>query len=185
MNEKKIEKVVNELISENKSDVNIIIGKKGSGKTTYLTKKIKDTIKENIFFCSPVATFKKVNNILFLNDTVLLNTSFLQHEIKDSLLIFDDCKNYINPHPYEKNTLKIMNFVRLSRHYNNSMYFVFHSFEQVTRTLWTLSDRIILFKSFDNIEKFSKIFSNFENVRKKFHEVNSNKSDNYHQVIEL
>ena len=183
------EKIQSQITSENTSDCNLIIGRKGTGKSTYISKIIDNTEKPEIIFISPkIAKYRIINEskkVLLMNQFSLISSDLLNEEINNSLLLFDDCKQYINSNPNEHLTKKFIDFLIESRHKNNSIYFVFHSFSQVNERFFSLIDRIILFKTMDNITKFKNLFSDYETIEKNFNEINKSKNDHDSIIIDL
>jgi len=183
------EELKNLITSANKSDCNLIIGRKDTGKSTYLINIIEGTDKQEIIFVSPkikqYQVIKEEKTVLLMNDYILFKSGFLHKEPENMLIIFDDSKYYINVNPNETNTRQIFNFLRNSRHANNSIYSVFHSFSEVNEQFFSLIDKIILFKTTDNITKFKNLFTNYDIVEKSFNKINNHKDDHINEIIEV
>lgn len=172
------------LTSANDSNCNILIGRKGSGKSTKAIELIENSKQSEKVIISPkVSKSQIIDNILLMNDFDLFRSSLLNRKPENLAILFDDAKEYINQNPNELSTKKIINWLVSSRHNNNMIAFVFHSFSQTNERFFSLSDNLYLFKTQDNITKFKNFFHNYDEIEKKFSLVNNHKSDNYHEKI--
>jgi len=174
------------LTSDNDSDCTIIIGKKHSGKSTLLIEILDKTDKKQIIYISPkVNTFKKISINILIVDPANFLKNIIHRDLENTLILFDDCKQYISANPNEKNASKIRDFLISSRHKNNTIRFAYHTLEQVNNDFVGLCDSLIFFKMNSNIDRFIKENYLNENVKTCFDSVNSNKSDHYNKEIEI
>ncbi len=142
-----------EIINSNKSYVNILVGSNETGKSSYLFDMISLNKGRDIIYISPYVSEQPEieNNILFINPKsfFLIDSELL----KDSIIVFDDCKSYISTSTEHKDT-KILNNLLIQRRYLKlEFYIVFHSFSQIPTFLYDFVTIITIKKTTDNLQK--------------------------------
>ena len=141
------ENILKELTVKNKSNCSLVVGAKGTGKTTFVIN--RKTVKDVFIIVTPKPLTKQFGNdiILSVEDFAKIdNENFINCKI-----VFDDCKYYINSNPAEKLTKKIIDLLLLSRHTNNEIYLIYHSLSEVNEKIFNKIDFLFLFRTITSI----------------------------------
>lgn len=110
----------------------IIVGGRGSGKTTFLEKTIKkNSLIVQLFFDDRYKDFQKIK----YDDLKICN------EIKNRPLILEDSTQLISCN----GTKLIRQLLISSKQLGSDIFLVFHSFQAIPPFMWTLFDKIIVF----------------------------------------
>jgi hypothetical protein len=175
------------------SDVEIIRGAKGTGKTTHLINNVINESLKDVIFIHPTAKnskrkFQAKNgeiSIFFINSRDF-KKEFKASDINNCTLIFDEAKRIINQNTNENFTNEFINFLSISRHQNVSIYLVYHFLKKVSDNILVLADRLTLYKSSENIENLRELFpDNFEAIKEAQTAVNKNKNEYFRKTINI
>lgn len=130
----------------------LIVGQRGSGKTTDTKNLIKNIHPDALLLHDASAQYTDIYKkpILPFDEFTELCTN-----VSNAFIVFEEATIFIN-HSRNKN---IVDFLVTSRHKKNSIVFVFHSFRSIPRFIYDLSNVIICHKTKD---PESLIFERFE-----------------------
>lgn len=179
--------------------VNLVIGRRGTGKTTYIRNIIKifrqvhkstkiivcDTLDHPIyrdFTTIKPEDIKKIDsNCLyrtFSGDTeLILNET---EKLYNALVIYEDASKYIGTRLSDTTRKMIFD----TKQKNVDMIFLFHGFYFVAPELLRVVDNIILFKS-DNPVLRKSIIPNYDEVEKAYHQLESSKDPYLSKMIKI
>jgi hypothetical protein len=180
--------------------VNLILGKRGSGKTTYvleLIQKIRktrpemkilivDTFENPSYFHIPKISIDmlprwqnaNVYKIFGSNTDEILEA--IQTHCYNTLIIFEDAVKYINKN-LQKNVRK---FIIDSKQKNLDLIFLFHGFMSTPPELFRLSDSITLFRCDEPDSRKSEIIE-FEEIKKTWLQIYKSKNPYEKKTIRL
>lgn len=146
---------------ERKTELNIIIGINGSGKTTFIRDKVLPNRKRSIIITpdemewtsvpflrpSEIKSFEGPKRIMAYPDNFNSIIELLKKEkYANGSIILDDCKSYIKSVTDE--TLRYLYIRR--RQFNIDIYLVAHGLRQVPPEAFTFASWLILFNSVEN-----------------------------------
>ena len=162
------------LTSKNISNCSIIIGAKGTGKTTMILNKKHN--KQIMLIVTPKSINKQIGSDIIMNFENFIKID--ENKLNNFKIVFDDCKHYISHNPNETNTKKIISLLINSRHANNEIYLIYHSFTEVNEKIWSKLDNIYLFKTVTSIENTTNVIPNYKDI---FQAEQSLKDKNTHE----
>jgi predicted CoA-binding protein len=164
-----------------KSDVEIVQGKKDTGKTSYLINEVINNSKKDVILVHPSAKFKKttfkakhgVINIYQMSNDVLKGIDLIKF-LRNKTVLLDEAKQIISHNPNEDFTKKLLRLMAVSRHYNISLYLVYHFMRDINPKIYGHADRITLFKSSEKLDKYLDVLgTSSEEIKAARKEVNA------------
>lgn len=180
--------------------VNLILGRRGSGKTTFVKELIEnykknrpemkilivDTFNNPGYLHIPLIDFKflkawKNPSIykIYSSDTDLM-LSEIQTNCLNTLIIFEDAVKYIN-RPIQKDVRK---FIIDSKQKNLDLIFLFHGFASAPPELFRLSDSVTLFRCDDPTYRKNELIE-FDLIYKAWLDVYKSKNKYEKKTIRL
>jgi hypothetical protein len=186
----KIQEIKDKYTTATESDVEIIRGRKNTGKTTYLIEEVlKHSISEVVFVHpsarSELAKTEAGKDIYIINSQTFVQR-FQISKMRNITLIIDEAKAIINTNPAERFTSEFIRFLSISRHLNTSVYLVYHHSKKINDEIFNSADRIRLFKSEENIKYLTEKLQHIEGDIISAQElVNKNKSKYFSKVINI
>lgn len=172
------------LTTAGNSDCLAIVGMKGTGKSSYILKELFED-KKNIVVVTPKA-FKPMQ--IDKKHIVCNFDNFIKvpaEQLKDSAIIFDDCKYYLSSNPNATGTKHVIDILRMSRHQNNAVRLVFHSLNDVAPQMFANIDKLLLFKTVSEIGKFAGIVPEYETIKAAYIEVQANTNQYFCKLVDL
>ena len=143
-------KIFDKLKSSKKSEIFLVVGKKGTGKTTFVLNKKTDK-KLTVYITDRFLSEMDENDIILHYSKLKEVANFLQN----CKIIYDDCRNYIVGN---SETYKIVEKILInSRHCENEVYLIYHSINEIPERFFSKCDFILLFKNnseLDNVRFF-------------------------------
>jgi hypothetical protein len=155
--------------------VNLIIGKRGSGKTTYLRRLLKsqtkkvliiDTIDHEAYRDIKAVTPAqlaawtrgtiRIYGYDFAEIFEILNT-----QIFNAFIVFEDCTKYIRDRVPDN----VRNFIVDTKQKNIDCIFIYHGYGMIQPDLYRLSDSLTIFKTNENIDEYKRKIPNFGDVK--------------------
>lgn len=185
------------LTTATKSDVEILVGKKKTGKTSYLIDQvINETHHDKVIFVNPkvikkehqIFTTKKNKKIdiwLLNPDSQTFKDILNQKAIQKLLLILDDAKEYFPANPNQQQAKDLISLLTVSRHKEASVYLVYHLFRDINPRIFAHSDRMTIFKTAEDLTEIKKQLPNYQDIKKAVDYVNSLKSDYKNKTISV
>lgn len=171
----------------------LLIGDQGTGKTTIADKLATASGKRRIVVdtdAHPFYAHYEVVNIEGLkrfkgdmcrcedaNEDELF-TALNTHQ-RNAFIIFEDAAKYLSPNLSKS----VISFIVDKRKRNFDICFMFHSLADVPPYLCRNYQRMILFKTQDNLKKELSKFSNWHIIVEKAQKINKHKSHNYCETI--
>ena len=167
--------------------VNIIVGKRGTGKSHFFLKKllpkyqkmhprqrilIMDTLDHPAYRDIPRITSGMlarwrgggVYRIFGEDEQVILDA--IEKHTRNALIVFEDASKYIDANLPDK----VNRFVLDSKQKNLDLIFMFHGFSYCPPKLWRIADNVIIFKS-DNPDFRKKEIVAYEDVKTAWNKV--------------
>lgn len=137
------------------AEIILIVGQRGSGKTTLAKKLVSQVHPDALLINDPSGQYQDVYQkpSLDFEDFTDLCT-----KVTDSVILYEEATIFVG---HSRNP-DVVNFCVRSRHTKNTIYFVFHSLRTVPRYIFDLSNRVILFKTKDT-EKL--VLENFDDEK--------------------
>lgn len=182
------------------NQVTAILGRRGSGKTTYILSVIQeykkahpekrilimDTLDHPAYKEIPVLTFDLIEKWktptiyrTFGSNTDEILNSISKH-LNNCLIIFEDASKYIR-----KNLQKeVRNFIIDSKQKNLDLIFVFHGFSYVPPELFRLLDMITIFKT-DNPEYRKFEIVAYDEVKSTYDKVMRSKDPYFRKTVKI
>jgi ABC-type sugar transport system ATPase subunit len=115
----------------------------------------------------------------------LKNIDLLKY-LSNKTVLLDEAKQIINTNPSEEFTKKLLRLLAVSRHYNISIYLVYHFMKDINPRIFGLSDRITMFKSSENLDKYLDVLgTSADEIKQARAEINKNKNAYFHKTIIL
>lgn len=182
-------------MSKRHNYINLIIGRRGCGKTTFF-KKILNAEQKKILvvdtFLHPsynefqeikikdIPRFKSGKARVVCNDFEDLFYQINNHCINTHIL-FEDCTKYIETNvPSE-----LKKFIVDSKQKNLDLSFMYHGFGFVQPTMFRLADTITIFKTNEQIKRYESKIPNYEVVEQASQLVKINKSPFYFKTVRI
>src|SRR6478735_11307612 len=123
--------------------VGLIVGQRGTGKTTKVKQIIKPVHKDALLLHDVGGQYKDIYNKPLLDFDKFTN---LCTKMSNGVFVFEEATIFLRHTPAKD----VVDFLVKSRYRQNTVLFVFHSLRSVPRYIYDLSDFIILFKTKDN-----------------------------------
>lgn len=175
--------------------VTLVIGRRGSGKTTYLRKVISlypkkvlivDTLDHPAYKDVQVIQPEKLRYWesgrvrVFGSDfeRIMLN---IKKYCKNCLIVFEDSTKYLRRNLPDD----IRNYLIDTKQLNVDLIFTFHGFGMVMPDLYRLSDCITVFKVGEDIDNYKEKVSNFAEVKKAFSAVMNDENQYANRTVLL
>lgn len=178
---------------ERQTEITIILGFRGTGKTTLIKELIKAEInaggralivmtddieyQEYQFihpkFDSHLEHYKTARKVIYFDDELIKKIS---KHYSNGLLVFDDCRSFLTANTHQL----LHKLVIRSRQKAFDIIFAAHGFTEVPPKLFTFATQIILFKTRDNIYKRKGDLLEFEKMAKAQIKVNEAATKNPH-----
>ena len=174
----------------------IIVGQKGTGKTTLSKKLLEQSKVPKKLVFDPTGQeawqsyprinpahlpyWKKGAKRLFEEDTEEMLRLINQH-VRDTFIVFDDASAYID---FIVKT-EIKSLLTRNRHHNNDLIYIFHSLRLVPVRLYEYASHLILFKTNDSekhLRKLDKV-PQIEEIIKAYELVQRESEKNPHYCI--
>ncbi len=175
--------------------VTILVGTRGTGKTTFLKKAFEahrktvlvlDTFDSPAWQDYPLVKMDQIGHLksgvkarCFSSDTNHMMKA-VEAKAYNSTLIFEDATKYVG----SKLTPDVKRFVLDSKQKNLDLVFVFHSLASVPSDLIRICDLITLFKTKDSLNSFIKHKYPEEGLHKAFERVKAHPSRYYNETVE-
>lgn len=178
-----------------------VLGKNGTGKTTFLRKEvIEPVIKaarrvlivtphynewEEVEEIEPTARLLRKNGFKGVRKIVYTTEELTLHPISnyyfDGILILDDCKFYL---PNQTSMILQRIFIA-RRQFMRDVFLVAHGFSQIPPTYFTFNTKYVLFATSDKVEVRKSKISNYEEVAKVKERVDrkAKKNPHYKEMI--
>jgi GTPase SAR1 family protein len=181
------------------TNVFIIVGGRGTGKTTYVKELVKasshrrklvvDTFKNDHYSDymplqpQDFARFSSLfGNLHFSSSDIYDYLQYINQGVYNSLVIFEDCLKYINTNPQPE----VRSIVLDSKQKGNDVIFVYHSFSQVPPKLATWADYFVIFKTQERIEnQKSRLGGIYPIIKPAADKVKASQSKYYKQAVKL
>lgn len=166
--------------------INLIIGRRGCGKTTFFKKilnieKKKKLVVDTILHpsyedfqsinISDIKRFKSGKARVICNNFDLLFYE-INNNIINAHILFEDCTKYIDTNIPQ--ALKA--FMVDSKQKNLDLTFMYHGFGFVQPAMFRLADTITVFKTNENIKRYESKIPNYPAIEKAYNIVNESKN---------
>jgi len=184
-------------MSQRVNIVGVIVGGRGTGKTTYLKDKIQKasklpkTVVIDTFPHPSYSEFQQIPGeklrILkkgkkrVVGSNTEENIKLVDKYLTNSLLVFEDCTKYIKSNLQDS----VRNLLIDSKQKNLDIILMYHSLGQVPPDIFRLSDFIVLFKTGEQWDNSWKKIPNAHKVKDAFIEVNKHSNKYYNKVIRI
>lgn len=157
-----------------------IIGSRGMGKTHYIKTEILPNVKNFLIYdlYGEYTEYKYIKDIKE-NGRILSDFEHLKNnitKIRNKNFIFEDSTIFLNANLGRD----IKNILVSCRHYNNNLFFLFHSLSRVPNFLIEQTDYFILFKTQEKLDFLTKKYS--DNLLNAFKEVQKNRNKHYYKI---
>lgn len=173
----------------------IIVGGKGTGKTTLAlkllqksTKKtlIVDTLDHPAYRQYPVVTIDKLKlwksgiYRIFDSDTQLV-MSEINRNVWNANIILEDAFKYLS-FSMSKDQIKLFSD---SKQHNQDIIVMFHAIKQIPTYLCTIADQLVILKTKEDLPNTTNKFYNWKDIKEAHKKVNEHKNPHYFEVINL
>lgn len=177
----------------------IIVGRKGTGKSTRLAKAadiypadkrvlildVNGSPAYNRFQAiTPGHLTRWKNNagkVKLVGTPTIETLQIIAENYRNGLIIFEDCTKYISGNV----SPEIKTFLVDHRMFNCDLVFTFHSLKRVPPFFWEMISYVTLLKTQENFgNEYRNRVPNFEAVQAAFKRVNASKDDYYSETIE-
>jgi hypothetical protein len=178
------------------NEIILLVGRRATGKTTFTKNLVKKIPMKTLLVDSfdhpdwregftdksidDLYNWKSGNIRIYENDPQeTLTTAF--NICSNCVIVLEDCKRYIEP--------SVQKWLRKGiiehRNRNIDLFFQFHSLNDVPPYIAGMHNRIVLFKTNDNMEKRMDKFSNWANIYDAHERIMKHKTPWYNEVITL
>lgn len=172
----------------------VVIGKRGTGKTTYIRKLVKNslTAKRRVLIVTPnmddffgiplvhpryterIATYKGARRIVTYGDPAEIDN--ICKIFRHGLLVFDDCRSYLLDRP----SVYLKNMLISARHYDVDIIAVGHGVTTVPPQFFTYATHFMIFATTDNPVKRKNDVQNYPKFESTIQDVNREAINNPH-----
>lgn len=135
----------------------LIVGRKGSGKTTRVKEIIKGVHESRLLLHDVSAQYQDVYKRPLLKFSEFTAAC---RKVMQGVLVFEEATIFIGHFRNED----ILDFLVTARHRKNTCLFVFHSLRDVPLYIWRMADFLFLHKTLDTVENITDRFRNPELV---------------------
>lgn len=179
-------------MARNHSNVAVIVGGRGTGKTTKAQKIIEGSKKPKILvvdtFHHPsysnwevmepekLALWKSGKYHLHDSDTDYL-LALIEQDVNNALIIFEDSAKYVNQNPQRE----VKKICLDSKQRNNDVVFIYHSFAEIPKSFLRWIDYITIFKTQEVIESQKNRLFGYDKIYPVWTEV-SKSPDKYKNI---
>ncbi len=180
--------------------VTAIIGRRGTGKTTYIRKLMKsygealpyqkililDTLDHPDYRDIPNITIDQLKRWnkpsiyrMYGKDTDEMLQA-VEENLKNALLILEDSSKYL------RRTIsnEVRSFIFDSKQKNLDIIFLFHGFQAMPDELFRIVDNLVIFKT-DNPKYRKSALTNYDEVEQVYNRVMNNPSPYYNETIQI
>lgn len=184
-------------MAERVNIVSVIIGGRGTGKTTYLKEKIlkvnrlpkvlvMDTFPHPSYEDFQIIPGEKLRLLKKGNKRVIgsntnENLDAINQYYKNGLLVFEDCTKYIKANVQDS----VRNLLIDSKQKNLDIILMYHSIGQTPPDIFRLCDFVVLFKTGEQWDNSWKKIPNAHEVKNAFEKVNEHPSKYHHITIRI
>jgi energy-coupling factor transporter ATP-binding protein EcfA2 len=172
-----------------------VVGGRGTGKTTFVRDIVKLSPKQKkiVVFTFPHPSYRDLKHInpidleRLKSGTVFVYSSDIKEllgsleKIKDSLIVFEDCRKYIDDNPQQE----VKNICYDSKANNTDCIFLMHSLAEVPKKFFRWVDYIELFKTQEIIEDQKSRISCYQRIKPVFDVVKKSENKYFHKTIDL
>ena len=177
------------------SHIAVIVGGRGTGKTTFVKELIKKSPKPkkiitDTFHHPSYADTRAISGIELIrlksgevhyhnSDTELMLADLTK--VANALIVLEDCSKYVaeNPQPTVKNLCLD------SKQKNTDLIFIYHSLAEVPKKLYRWIDYLEIFKTQEVFENQKNRISAYERIYPTYVKVREHKSQYHHQTVQL
>ena len=133
----------------------LVIGQRGCGKTTKVKELIKNVHPDALLLHDVGGQYKDIYKkpLLKFEEFTKLCT-----KVEKGVMVFEEATIFLNP----TRNQDIVDFLVTSRYRENTVIFVFHSLRFVPRSIYDLTNNIILFKTKDTLKVLEDRFDDPE-----------------------
>lgn len=182
------------------NNVSVVLGRRGSGKTTYIRKLIEeyriasplqkiliaDTLDHPMYRDIPaidielLKRWKKPNiyRIYGSNTDEILTT--INTHLQNALIVFEDASKYIRRQLSDD----VRSFILDSKQKNLDLIFLFHGFSYVPPEMFRVIDNIVMFRC-DNPEYRKNDIVAFDEVKAAYERVIKSENPYYHETVRI
>lgn len=156
----------------------IVVGGTGTGKTTFLKKRLEKVHKESIHLYDVNKEYEQFYKHPF---TSFERFSKSSQKISDGVLVFEEATIFLSN---RGSSDAIRDVLVRKRHTNNTIFFVFHSLRTVPRWIFDLSNFVVVFKTNDSESFIQTRFDN-ELLTACFNRVKNSTDNHYHEIFSI
>lgn len=171
----------------------LIVGTKGTGKTTAMKRILQSTSKKIIVLDVfdhtdwrhlPMLAVKDIKrwvngNVRVVTDEPELALSEIAKYVYNSIIVYEDANQYFESH-LSKDVKRI---IIQSKQKNNDIFVMYHSLGEVAKYFRTMYNRILLFKTKDTISECKK-YSNAKGIESALNYCQMSPNQFVNQIVE-
>ncbi len=160
-----------------------IIGYRGTGKTNYIKTQILPNVKNYLIY-DLYGEYKELKYINNIKENGRLQSDF-EHlkanitQIRNKNFVFEDSTIFLNANLGRD----IKNILVSARHYNNNLFFLFHSLSRLPNFLIEQTDYFVIFKTQEKADNLQKKYP--ESIIKTFKNVQNAKNKHYFEITKF
>jgi len=187
-------------MTNNQQYLYIIVGRNGTGKTTFCNKLVNETLDKDgrVLIITPhdqewqevswiehnkrdLMTFTGVRKMLFMSETANEKLDSIVNHVSKCLIVFDDCRAYFSA--LTPNVLERLFISRRQKAIN--LVVVGHSFSRIPPAFFTYCNYYVLFNSNNDITSRKNYINDFEAINNSLSRVRqiAETSNPYHYEI--
>jgi ABC-type Mn2+/Zn2+ transport system ATPase subunit len=156
----------------------IVVGGTGTGKTTIIKGRLDKVDKRALYLYDVNNEYQQYTKMPLVSFDIFSKKA---KQLSNSVQVWEEMTIFLDNKSSNKDLMDVL--VR-KRHTNNLIFLVFHSLRRIPRSVFDLSNIIILFKTNDNEKFVDDRFQN-EEVTQAFKRVRDNKDPHYFEVVKI
>lgn len=183
------------------NQVSAVLGRRGSGKTTYIKELIQgyekahpqqkiliiDTLDHPAYKHVPVidiemlARWRRANTYRIFGGNTDEILKAVEKNLTNALLIIEDASKFLN----RTITPEVRRFIYDSKQKNLDIIFLFHGFMACPPEIFRMIDNIVLFKVNDDPEARKRDLMNYKEVAQVYNRVQNHANQYYNETIQI
>ena len=156
----------------------IVVGGKGTGKTTFVKERIKNVPKNLLLIHDPNKEYTEFYNEPFLSANEFVNKA---SKTTNTVIVLEEATIFFSN---RGNDQKLTEILVRTRHTNNTVFLNFHSLRAVPRYIYDLCNYIVVHKTNDSEKLVESKFTD-QNLTDIFLEARNSPNLHYEKIYEI